>query len=239
MRNRNLSIAYLIILLFILNPLLSAGEFTETIYQIYIEGRIQDWEPFLDAMAGEYTKTGGDDLLLELLTLEYGYIGFLVEEEKIKQSKKYLDTAMDHAELLSESSEFAAAAFALKGALFGYQININPGRAMFLGPKSQKNIDKAMELDPDSYFGWIESANSTRDKPAFVGGSPEEALEMFEKGIELLEEAGAARQNWYYLNAVVSLARTCRMTENENKAFEYYSKFLSIAPDCSWVRNEM
>ncbi|MCD8166734.1 MAG: hypothetical protein LUE93_11835 [Bacteroides sp.] len=111
------------------------------------------------------------DQQLELIHYYYGYIAFLLNEERTKEAKPYIEKGEKLIkEVLKERPE-SGAAHAFKGSYGSFKIAINKIKAVTLGPESMKQINKAYKLDPTDVQVVADKANLLYYTPGIIGGN--------------------------------------------------------------------
>ncbi len=211
-----------------------------TIYKGYIRGDMEMWKKGMSELQEAYRRTSEPCLLFTLTEARYGYIGFLLGTDKKDEAKLLVDTFEKDIEQLAALPEYKAETEAFRLALLGYRMGLNPARAMTLGPKAVKQLEKAFAIGPGSPEVWIEKANSEAHMPAFAGGSKVKSAESFREALRLFEaDPSLSECNWRYLNAMVLLGQTLEQTGDYKGAREAYLRALRKEPGFQWVRDEL
>ena len=170
----------LILILLLLQGFLQikAG-FRSEIYYAYVHNRMDIWKNAIDRMDSEVSKT--NELLLELVNYQYGYIGYCIGYKKRDDAKKYLELAERNIEVLEESKFSPSLINAYKCAFYGFRIGLNKLSAPINGLKSIEHARSALALDKENYFAYIQYGNIQFYMPAAFGGSKKEGIEYFLK----------------------------------------------------------
>lgn len=211
-----------------------------TIYKGYVSGDMVKWEKALADLEEICRKDQSSDNLHYLADARYGYIGYLMVTEKDPEVKGYVDEFERDIEKLDAYPDRQAETEAFRVALMGYRMSLNPVRALSLGPKALKHLEKAMEADINDPGVWIEKANSEANMPSFAGGSKVKAAESYRHAISLFESDKEALEcNWKYLNTLVLLGKVLEQTGDYQGACEVYRKALAKEPSFKWVRDEL
>jgi len=237
--------SYLLVLIFVLltfrgtaNPLVDKLQCK--FYKAFVTGEMGEWPDWMSMLEKEYNRSGDEDVLYELVLAHYGYVAYLIGIESEDKAKKYLQQGRKYNEILSRSEYYKSHAQAFEGAFLGYEIGMNKAKAVFLGPKSMKHINRAVEMNPYNPNVWVEKGNATFHIPKMFQGSFSEAARYFEKAVDYFEISERKTScNWLYLNALAWLARSYDKAEDLKKAYDTYQKILRIEPDFSWVKNEL
>jgi len=211
-----------------------------TVYKGYVSGDMKMWEKGMSELQEAYRKSSEPCLLFTLTEAKYGYIGYLLGTDDKDAARTLTDAFEKDIELLAALPEYKAETEAFRLALLGFRMGLNPARAMTLGPKAVKQLEKAVATDITTPEVWIEKANSEAHMPAFAGGSKVKAAESFREAIRLFEaDPEMSECNWRYLNTMVLLGQILEQTEDYRGAREAYLKALRHEPEFKWVRDEL
>ena len=152
-------------------------------------------------------------MLFTLTEARYGYIGYLIAINNKSEAKPLIESFESDIDRLAVFPEYMAETESFRVALLGFQMLMNPVKAMTLGPKALKQLEKAVSADSNSPAVWIEKANSEASMPAFAGGSKEKAAASFREALRLFEaDPALSVSNWRYLNTIVLLGQTLEKT---------------------------
>jgi tetratricopeptide (TPR) repeat protein len=211
-----------------------------TVYRGYISGDMALWKKGMNELEAAYERSHDACALFTLTEARYGYIGFMIGSGKKSTVKPLVDAFESDIERLSAYPEYRAESEAFRVALYGFLMGINPARTMTLGPKTLKQLEKAMETGRSNPAVWIEKANAESYMPAFAGGSKAKAADSFREALRLYENNGnLADCNWRYLNTMVLLGQLLEKTGDYAGARDIYKKALATEPAFSWVSDEL
>lgn len=198
------------------------------------------WEKGMSELQEAYRRTSEPCLLLTLTEARYGYIGFLLGNDKKDEAKPLVDIFEQEIEQLACFHEYKAETEAFRLALLGYRMGLNPAKTMSLGPKALKQLEKALAIGSTNTAVWIEKANSEAHMPAFAGGSKIKAAESFREALRLFEaDPSLSACNWRYLNTMVLLGQTLEKTDDYKDAREAYLRALTKEPGFQRIRDEL
>jgi hypothetical protein len=239
MRIRNL-----LILLLSLPLLPSAGQdarhFEQKLYDTYVDGNIKEWKGIIIAMKTAYRQNEEAELLYSICFAQYGYIGWCISKEMENEAKSNLKDAQRNTDELHDLYRGRHDILALQGALLGYRIALSKFNALYLGPKSYRLINEAVE-SRDTYFNCsLEMANMLFYTPGILGGSKTEAIDYYEKAVAIIENSDFKRdRNWIYIHTVLFLANAYRETGSEDLACGLYAGLLEYEPGANWIRDDL
>jgi tetratricopeptide (TPR) repeat protein len=227
-----------ILILFIFSGLGAMATYKTEIYKAYISNNMNEWKKVMDRMNLETKRD--NDFLLELLNYQYGYIGWCVGNKENEQAKKYLSLAEKNIEILEKQSFELSILNAYKSAFYGYRVGLNKLQAPFIGPKSVESAKKAIELDKNNPYGYIQIGNSEFYMPSIFGGSKTVALENFKKAENLMERNPEKLKNdWNYLSLLAMIVMSCKELKQYELAKYYCEKALKTEPEFLWVKLDL
>ena len=219
---------------------LQAQEYQSQIYQYYLEGKMGQWKKVMEEMNKEFEQTASMELLYEITEAEYGYIAWCLSVKEKTEAARMLDEADGHIETLLKWQPKNPRIYSLKGAMYGFRIQLKPLKAPSYGKISQETNDKAIQLGPGEPQAWMEKANIAFYKPKAFGGSKKEAVLLYEKAVRLYEASPERmHQNWLYLNCLVGLGMAYEKTDQIQAAGQVYEKVLRMEPSFKWVSEEV
>ncbi len=223
-----------------LQPATGSDCSNSTIYKGYISGDMEVWKKGMAELQNEYAKTSEPCMLVALTEARYGYIGYLIGINKKNEAKPLIDTFETDIGRLAALPEYKAETEAFRVALLGFRMGLNPAKAVTLGPKTLKQLEKAVATDHNNPAVWIEKANSELSMPAFAGGSKEKAAASLREALRLYEaDPALSAYNWKYLNTIVLLGQTLEKLDDYQGARQAYLKALIREPDFRRVRDEL
>ena len=211
-----------------------------TVYRGYTSGKMEVWKSGMKDLEDQFRSDPKACTLYTLAEARYGYIGYLLGLNQKDVARPVIETFAAEVEQLAAYPEYRAETEAFRVALLGFRMGLNPARAVTLGPKALKQLEKAIEAGKDSPAVWIEKANSEAHMPAFAGGSKEKAATSYREALRLYEADGSvAPCNWRYLNTMVLSGQLLERMGDYRGAVEAYRRALRREPDFQWVRDEL
>jgi len=216
----------------------SQTAYRDSIYKAYSRGKMDKWLKIMDTCEKNVNYTI-DEEQLELISYYYGYTAWAIGAEKYDTAEIYIDKSERIIDRLLEKSPKNPTLLAYKGAYIAFTIGISNLKAIYLGPKSMRYIDRSIELDPENIQGNIEKGNSMYYRPAVFGGDKEDAITYYEKAVENFEEKGLVVNNWMYINTMTALGQAYETTGQIQLAKLCYEKIIRIFPNFMWVEDEL
>jgi tetratricopeptide (TPR) repeat protein len=210
----------------------------DQIYSSFVKGDVRMWERTITEFERLYNSRQEPSILYDLLLARYGFIAMSVEKNP-SQAREQLHKAEAELEKLFTYSSYQSNAYAMQGAFLGFRISLRPLSAVVLGPRSYSAINKSVEADTSNPVAWMEMGNSRFYTPSAFGGSKQQALEHYQKSVDLFEKNMPNNQRWLYLNSLVGLAKSYQYTNQKRKAEEIYRKALAFEPRFKWVKELM
>ena len=229
----------MVLVLTVISILVASGQtsYNENIYNAFVSGRMDLWEHNMNKMEEEYLRDRNIQGLYDLTYSLYGYIAYcIVTGDKIK-ARYYLNKATKNVNTLLKYHSSRAEIYSLKGAMYGFEIGLNPLKAFDYGIKSVKSINKAVELDKNNARVLMELGNLKYYTPKILGGGLKKAIYYHEKAVSMFElTEQELKGNWLYLLVLTNLGRWYSEDKRMSKAIEIYKKILDIEPDYIWVK---
>lgn len=211
--------------------------YNDRIYNAFVNGQMDSWEYNMNKMEEEYLRNRDIQGLYDLTYALYGYIAYcIVTGDKIK-ARYYLNKATKNVNTLLKYHSSRAEIYSLKGAMYGFEIGLNPIKAFDYGIKSVQNINKAVKLDKDNAKVLMELGNLKYYTPKILGGGLKKAIYYHEKAVGMFElNEQELKGNWLYLLVLTNLGRWYSEDKRPGKAREIYKKILDIEPGYIWVK---
>ena len=196
------------------------------------------WKNIIDQLNNQPEKS--DELLLELVNYQYGYIDWCLTNNLKDEALVYLKLAEKNVKFLEAKKFERSMIYAYKAAFYGYHIAINKFLAPFLGPKSSSYANQAVELDPNQPFGYIQLGNVKFHSPSIMGGSKTEAISYYLKAKTMMERnKDEIHGDWNYLSLLTAIAKAYESMSDLPKAKLMYEEILKYEPAFSWVKDEL
>jgi tetratricopeptide (TPR) repeat protein len=129
---------------------------------------------------------------------------------------------------------------ALRSAVIGQLIGASGGlSALKLGPRANRLMAQAMELDSLNPRVWLLRGVSALYKPKVFGGGLENAERDLTRAIQLFEgdEARPPHPAWGHAEAWAWLGKVYADRRLPSHARSAYDRALALAPDFVWVRD--
>jgi len=225
-----------ILLFFSVNGL--NASYKSEIYDAYIGNNMDGWKHTIDKMHLQTNKS--DEMMLELINFQYGYIGWCIGCDKKDEAKKYLNLAEKNIELLEKKSFRPSYINSYKAAFYGFRIKLSPVKAPVIGPKSIECAKLAIKQDVANPFGHIQYGNTQLYMPAAFGGSKKVAIDHFLKAQKIMESRqDEIKEDWNYISLLTIIGKAYEETRNYKVAKQYYDKILKIEPEFMWIKKEV
>jgi len=214
------------------------ASYRSDIYAAYVGNKMPGWKNIIDQL--ETIETKSNDLLLELVNYQYGYIAWCIGNKRNDEAKEYLDLAENNISVLAKNNQNLSIVNSYKSAFYGYRIGLNILLAPFIGPKSMECAKLAIQQDAGNPFGYIQYANIQYFMPSIFGGSKTEALKFYLKAKDLMEKNEKdIYENWNYLSLLTVIAQAYSDINDFQSSRLYFEKILKREPEFGWVKNEL
>lgn len=225
-------------ILFIIQNAYSQSSYKDQIYEAYARGNMNKWYTVMKAFETEI-KNKNLEQKIELINYYYGYTGWLVSIEKDKLAEDYIDKSERLMDQILIDNPLDATVMAYKGAFIAYEIGVSSIKAIYLGKRSIKYIEEALEIEPENIQANIEKGNAKYYSPTAFGGDKNEAIIYYKKAIRYIEIEQLTNNNWMYLNIMTVLGLAYEATGQIQNAKLCYEKILRIKPNFMWVGDEL
>ncbi len=162
----------------------------------------------------------------------------LVGEKDKEQAKRIARDGLKRIDEALQLDPKAGAAYALKAALQGMSIGLEPSSMMTLGPDSEVNFQRARALAPDDPRVWLLDGIGALNKPASFGGGAAAALARFTKAQELFAAApadSAGEFGWGRDDAFLWAGRAEMGRGNFAASVTLFRQALAANPSNGWV----
>ena len=216
----------------------SQHKYRDAIYKAYSRGKMDTWYTLMQEFE-ERVDQNDEAQRLELISYYYGYTAWAVGGEKYDAAEKYIIKSEVLIDKILDGSPENPTLLAYKGAFIAFKIAISNLKAIYLGPKSMKYINRSLELDSESIQGNIEKGNSMYYRPAVFGGDKTEAIQYYIRAVEGFERQQLVVNNWMYINTMTALGQAYEATDQIQRAKSCYEKIIRIIPNFMWVEEEL
>jgi tetratricopeptide (TPR) repeat protein len=208
------------------------------VYSAYINNNMDLWRNVIDRMNAIPEKD--NELLLELVNYQYGYIGYCLGFDKKDEARELLHAAQKNLEILEDRKYSLSVINSYKSAFYGFRIALNPITAPVNGFKALDCARTALKLDPEHYLGYVQLGNSEFFMPSTLGGSKKEALEYFLEAKKLIEKnPESLSDDWNYLSLLIVIGQTYTYLKDYNSAQRVYLDILELEPGFLYVKDDL
>lgn len=212
-------------------------DYKATTYKLFTEGKVRQWGTIIDKMEKDPEKQT-DISKIELLGYYYGYIGHLLDVKNKDAASVQIKKAQQLLAPLMTKYPNNALLMGYSANITGFQIAMTPLKATTLARGMMHNTKKAIANSPNDPTINILTANIFFYMPDVFGGDSNMALKQYHKALNMFEDNDSLRKdNWMYLQLLVTTAMVEEKQENYENAKKLYLKILSIYPDYAHVRD--
>jgi Flp pilus assembly protein TadD len=159
------------------------------------------------------------------------------DQKKKAEAKALLEEADDAFESSIKTLAWPES-YALRASVTGQMIGLgNPMSGMILGPRSESQMDKAIELGPKNPRVWMLKGVGTMFKPGMFGGGADKAEKELLKAIELFahDRPVAPAPKWGHAEVYAWLGQAYAQQDKISEARAAYQKVLELDPGNGWV----
>ena len=228
----------LILIVLLLLTLQIKASYRSEVYSAYINNNMDLWRTVIEKMNAIPEKN--NELLLELLNYQYGYIGYCLGFDKKDEARELLQAAQKNLEILEDRKYSLSIINSYKSAFYGFRIALNPITAPVNGFKALDCARTALKLDPEHYLGYVQLGNSEFFMPSTFGGSKKEALEYFLEAKKLIEKnPESLSDDWNYLSLLIVIGQTYTYLKDYLSAKKIYEGILENEPGFLYVKDDL
>ena len=218
-------------------------EVDEHTYQAYLGGKDlsatkTDWKNIVALRKKESdSKPNDKNSKYRLALAQFGLLSATMRDQDEDLFDDYIDQTEDNLEAIIKQYKDWGEPKALLSSVYGLKLAYSPWKGMYLGPKSANLMEKARKQSPSSPLVWKLYGNSKFFTPEMWGGDLKEAIQAYEKAIELYKtDTGSTEFNWFYLDTYAFLGQAYNKNEERSKALATYERALTIEPGFYWVK---
>ncbi|MEM6524315.1 MAG: hypothetical protein AAGF85_19255 [Bacteroidota bacterium] len=212
-------------------------EADEMAYLAYITTNQSLWKKLVKESQTRFDANKSNENRYNLALAQHGLLNSTMTDKNEDLFDDYFKKTKAHLERLIEEGHQEGNSRALLSSIYGWEIGYSGWKGMFLGGKSSSNLEKASKTDPSSPLVWQIYAGSKLFTPKAFGGGITEAVEAYEKSIELYEaNPELKKSNWRYLDALAWLGVAYTNNDEIEKAKNIYHKALEAEPGFGWVK---
>jgi len=202
--------------------------------QLFLIGKMDPWKELVDSLRNEKLTVAEDEVLFYG---EYGLIGYLIGKGEKKAARIELEKFETHIAEQLVMTPKNATLFAFKASSVGFNIWLQPLKAIYLGPSNKSAVDFAILYHKDEPMPIFEWANSLYFRPSFAGGNKKKATELFERTLEIYRKKDHCQ--WMYLNVYTWIGQVYARAGDKEKARKVYLSILNEYPNYNWVKTEL
>ncbi len=203
-------------------------------FESYRVGNMAPWPGLIAEM--ESVKSADLAWQVEMVKAMYGLVGYQIGIHRKDLARIYVDKADVYLDKLLDEYPGNARLHSLAGAFYGYKMALAFYKAPFLGPTCLYHIEKSIKLDGSEPMGYIEKGNSLLYRPAAFGGDKNEAILLYRKALNLIENQNDLNCNWQHmlLRAFIlkALYETNQLTEAKKFSIEMQKDYGSM----EWIK---
>ena len=166
-------------------------------------------------------------------------LAIMLREDDEKQAVAHLDAAVEHLEQAVMLDDGSAEAYALFSNVYGLKIGFRPLTSIVLGPRANRMMARAKDLEPDNPRAVLIEATSNFNTPAMWGGSKKKAIEGFQRAASLFEqeeELDPVEPSWGHEEAYAWLGMAYQDQGDYVAARRAFDRALEVKPDYGWVK---
>lgn len=208
----------------------------ELFFKAYTLNSVALWEKAIESLQSRPNAENDKEIQLQLAYANYGLAGNCIGSGKKERGIQATVDGETAALSLLDDEKYGSEAHALLSGVYGLQIAFNPMKGMILGAKSDRYCEKAIKLDDENAFAYLQKGSSLYNTPKMFGGDVEKSIDEFQKAINLYEKQDFPLNPWK-LEAMAWLGQAYANVGQYKNAKMVYDKVLAEAPDFGWVKS--
>lgn len=210
---------------------------TEMAYRAYLTTNKSLWKELVKKSQDKFDANKSYKNRYELVLAQHGLLNSTMTDQDEDLFDDYFKKTKNHLDELIDNGYQVANSRALLSAIYGWEMGYSSWKAMFLGGKSNNNIEKATKADDSSPIVWQVYGSSKLFTPKTFGGSITKAIEAYEKSVALYESnPQLTKSNWRYLDALAWLGQAYKKNNQIDDARRTYERALQVEPGFGWVK---
>jgi tetratricopeptide (TPR) repeat protein len=212
----------------------------ERLQRMALIGSTQGLREIRNELIRELPSSSGERLESALYTIAYAGWRMSTQPDVSKNEQDdLLDDAEDRLERVVKTAPDDAEALALLGTIYGQKAARSVMRAIVLGPRSMRTLERAATVAPVNPRVLLLQAVATFQTPAAFGGSRDKAEALLRRSLDAFtrEPQGKAWPNWGRFDAHAWLGQLLRRKGDLDGARAEYEKARALAPDSPWLLN--
>ena len=222
-------------LIFIINlgyAFLGAAQSSKELqYAAYLTASKTMWERSIS----QAEKESGAESFEKAIAM-YGLLNNTMASKDKETFDDNVDQTIDLLKKIAKQNPEHGESRAVLSSVYGLVMAYSPMKGMLYGMKSSSLMDEATKFNPESALVQKLYAGSKLYTPEMFGGDADEAIEAFNRSIELFE-AGDPSENWLYLDAHMGLALAYNKVEKQDEAKTTLENAIAIEPDYKWAKS--
>lgn len=201
----------------------------DKMFEAYLKGDLQTWKTELTKYTSNKNLTFNDKC--EIANYLYGYIGFIVDgkgkKEEVEGWLKIFDSYID---LMIKNPKTESMGHLYKAGSSGMKAKLYKGKLVSYGVTTLKELDKALELDPNNPLAVGLKGNSKYYAPGILGGSKTKALTYYSKAIKMLQANCPKVYRWNFWALKLCVVEAYVGLGEDEKAKNYYDQVMKAEP---------
>ncbi|UCE41046.1 MAG: amidohydrolase family protein [Candidatus Aminicenantes bacterium] len=210
---------------------------------------VNTWDPelmkkarnrLLGLMAGE--KTGGFYSVYYIALCDYRLATYYLTQGQLDRAEPYIKEGQDYLKKAMELEPDIGELDAFYAYMLGFEIALNPEKAMSLGFETYKYFGKAFEKSPENPRVHYLKGASDLYTPEQYGGGADAAIKTLTKSIDLFEKENVedpVKPSWGKDEAYTFLGMAYNQKGDKSKAAEYFTKALEVNPEFGMAKDEL
>ena len=236
---RQISKYFLLVLVFqfCFGQLTAQSSYDRNSYNAFMKNSGTLWQKSINSYK-QQNKLNSNQEKIKLIHLYYAYTAHLIATKQTAKANEMIKAAESEIESILKNNSKHAEALNYKGVFLGYRAGLNKVKAPIYGRESLKYLNQAIELSPNNPQILFDKGNSLYYVPKIFGGNKGEALQYFNKTIDIFEKVNKTKYNWLYAQSLFLKGRCHELLGESNSAKQTYEKIARVAPEFNLHRDK-
>ncbi|HBZ34184.1 MAG TPA: hypothetical protein DEO38_03680 [Bacteroidales bacterium] len=216
-----------------LSMLLMARDFSdEELYNDYLTGKMVLWGEYL--AANDNNGNVNDEELQRLVNYDYGYIAWLIDEQRRDDAQHRLAIFQRRVEMLKQIEDIDMAdVYVYQAAVAAFNWMLNKIKLNY-AKKAIDYTDKAIKENSSNPRALSLLGNAQFNNPF---GSNKDAVKTLLRAIEMFQRYGEDKHSWGYTATRLSLVQCYEKLGQKDKAIQYAKQILTDSPEFIYLRD--
>ena len=195
----------------------------------------------IDTLERRLSAAPGRDLHYLSAYARYRLAAIYLQQDLPARARPVLKKATAQLRSLLQAHPDFADGLVLLAAVYGLEMLRRPFKAVYLGPRANKLIDRALALEPSNPRAYLMKGVAKFQTPGLLGGSVVEARRLLRQGLSNIQaqQSGPGAIRWGLVDLHLWLGRVAAQEDRREREQHHYTSALALSPGNYWVLQAM